>query len=248
MRNVLGVSKHFIKRNSSTILTCVGAVGVVATSVLAVKATPKAMLLLEQAKEEKEDKLTKLETVMVAGPVYIPAIITGVSTIACIFGANVLNKRQQAALTSAYALLDSSFKEYKNKVSELYGEDADIHVREELVKDHYEETDVEDGKVLFYDEFSQRYFESTTEAVLRAEYELNRMVSNGSAYLNDWYHLVGLEMTDYGDFMGWSTGLLWATQWESWVHFAHNKVIMDDGLECTIVSMLSEPMWDFQDY
>ena len=43
---------RFLKRNASTILTCVGAVGVVATSVMAVKATPKALILLEKAKGE----------------------------------------------------------------------------------------------------------------------------------------------------------------------------------------------------
>lgn len=248
MANLLNKSKLFLKKNSSTILTCVGAAGVVATSVLAVKETPKAMLLLENAKEEKGEELTKLEVVKTAAPAYIPAIVTGAATIACIFGANVLNKRHQAALTSAYALLDSSYKEYKSKVIELYGDEADIRIREELVKDHYEETEVEDGKVLFYDEFSQRYFESTTENVLRAEYELNRMVAGGGAYLNDWYYLVGLEMTDYGDFMGWSSCELFEMQWEAWVNFAHNKVVMDDGLECTIISMLSEPMWDFENY
>ena len=116
MNHLLHHSKLFFKRNSSTILTCVGALGVVTTSVLAVKATPKALALIEAAKEEKGEELTPVETVQVAGPVYIPAIVTGVSTIACIFGANALNKRQQAALMSAYALLDSSYKEYKAKV------------------------------------------------------------------------------------------------------------------------------------
>lgn len=248
MGNLLQKSQIFVKRNSSTILTCVGALGVVATSVMAAKATPKAILLVEEAEDKKGEELTKFEKVCAATPAYIPSIVMGATTIACIFGANVLNKRHQAALTSAYALLDSSYKEYKSKVIELYGDEADIRVKEELVKDHYEETEVEDGKVLFYDEFSQRYFESTTEDVLRAEYELNRMVAGGGAYLNDWYHLVGLEMTDYGDFMGWSSCELFEMQWEAWVNFAHHKMVMDDGLECTIISMLSEPTWDFEEY
>ena len=89
--NLLSSSKLFLKRNSSTILTCIGAAGVIATSVLAVKATPKAMALLEQSEEEKGEKLTNMEKVQVAGPAYIPAAIVGASTIACIFGANVLS-------------------------------------------------------------------------------------------------------------------------------------------------------------
>lgn len=248
MNGLLHKAQIFTKRNSSTILTCVGAVGVVATSVLAAKAAPKAILLLEQAEEKKGEELTRFEKVVTAAPVYIPSIVVGASTIACVFGANILNKHQQAAMASAYALLDSSYKEYKNKVVELYGEDADSRVKSEIAKDKYTNNDIEEGKTLFYEEFSGQYFESTTENVLRAEYELNHMVSNGSAYLNDYYHLLGLEMTDYGDFMGWSSAELWEMHWDSWVHFSHQKVIMDDGLECVIISMLNEPTWDFDNY
>ena len=60
----------------------------------------------------------------------------------CIFGSNVLNKRQQASLASAYALLDTSFKEYKKKVIDLYNEEADIEIRNEIAKDKYEENDI----------------------------------------------------------------------------------------------------------
>jgi hypothetical protein len=176
MNNVLQSSKKFIKRNGSTILTCIGSVGVVATTVMAVKATPKAVKLLEQAEVQKEEPLTVLEKIRVAGPSYIPTILVGVSTIACIFGANILNKRQQAALLSAYALLDNSYKEYKKKAAELYGENADQHIREEIAKDDYEESDieVEDNKLLFYDEYRREYFNATMEDVLMAEYTLNR--------------------------------------------------------------------------
>ena len=121
METLLRNTKVFWKRNGSTILTCAGAVGLVTTSVMAVKATPKALKKIEEAKEEKGEELTNLETIRVAGPTYIPTVLVGVSTIACIFGANVLNKRNQAALASAYALLDTSFKEYKGKLKEIYG-------------------------------------------------------------------------------------------------------------------------------
>lgn len=249
MGNLLQKSQIFVKRNSSTILTCVGALGVVATSVMAAKATPKAILLVEEAEDKKGEELTKFEKVCAATPAYIPSIVMGATTIACIFGANVLNKRHQAALTSAYALLDSSYKEYKSKVIELYGDEADIRVREEIAKDKYDEDlEVEPGKTLFYEEFSGVYFESTTEEVLRAEYELNRMVNNGGAYLNDWFNLLGLVTFDYGDFLGWSPTELWETYNESWIQFFHHKVVMDDGLECMIITLGTEPTFDFENY
>ena len=251
MNNLVHRSKLFVKRNASTILTCVGGVGVVATSVLAVKATPKALRLLEEAKQEKGEELTKFETVQVAAPAYIPAVVTGVSTLACIFGANVLNKRNQASLASAYAVLDSAFKDYKHKVNDLYGEDADANVRKELAKAKYEEDDilVDDNKMLFYDEFSERYFEATMEDVIRAEYEVNKRLSLFcGVYLNEFYELLGIPDVPYGDHLGWSSGVLMDMTWADWLDFQHEKVIMDDGLECQIISTNVEPMYDFEYY
>lgn len=251
MNKLLSQSKRFLKRNSSTILTCIGAAGVIATTVTAVKATPKAMSLIQNAEEEKGEKLTKLEVVQVAGPVYIPSIMIGASTIACIFGANALNKRNQAALMSAYALVDNSFKEYKNKVSELYGEETDMRIREELAKDKYEESGIvaEDEKQLFYDEYSKRYFNSTMEDVTKAEYNLNRALAlSDYACLNEFYDLLGLPRTDYGDDLGWSVFQLVEMYWHSWIDFHHEKVVMDDGLECYIITMVHPPEDDFTDY
>lgn len=249
MNSLLQVTQQFIKKNASTILTCIGGAGVVATSVMAVKATPKAMKLIEKKTEEKGEKLTVLETVQTAGLIYAPAIVTGAATIACVFGANALNKRQQAALISAYALLDNSYREYKKKVDELYGEGSDREIRDELAKDKYEETEVSDGKRLFYDEFSERYFEATTEDVLRAEYNINRILSEGGGvFLNEFYDELGLETVDYGDYLGWSACELIECCWYCWIEFDHRKVIMDDGLECTIISMRFEPTFDFENY
>lgn len=249
MNGLVHHSKVFLKRNASTILTGIGGAGVVVTAVMSAKATPKALRLLDEAKKEKGEELTKFETVKTAAPAYIPAILVGASTIACVFGANILNKHQQAALMSAYALLDNSYKEYKAKVKELYGEEADQHVREEIAKDKYESTTVDDDKQLFYDEYSQRYFESTTEDLLRAENELVRLVNDyGGAFMNDWFELIGLEPTDYGDYMGWSSCELYETYWSSWIYFEHTKTIMDDGLECVIVSLQTDPSFDFENY
>ena len=251
MNDLLKTSKLFVKKNASTILTCVGGAGVVATSVLAVKATPKALTLLDEAKEEKGEELTVMDKVVVAGPAYIPAVITGVATISCIFGANILNHRQQASLMSAYALLDNSYKEYRKKVQELYGEDADGYVRTELAKDQYEKDiyPLEDNKVLFYEEYSRQYFESTMEDVLRAEYILNKdFTYHGSACLNELYTLLKLPQTEYGEALVWSEDDVRATQWYAWIEFNHKKVELDDGLECYILEILTEPAPNYGDW
>lgn len=252
MNSLLSKSQVFLKRNSATILTCVGAAGVIATTVTAVKATPKALALLENAKEEKGEELTKLELVKIAGPTYIPSVVLGTATLACIFGANVLNQRGQASLMSAYALLDRSYKDYRGKVDELYGEEAGQQVRAGIAKDKYEEQDVkisDPANRLYYDFYSNRYFEATAAEVKRAEYELNRtLMLDDGVFLNEWYQHLDLEPLEQGWNFGWSACANSDMYWQTWVDFTHEKAILDDGLECIIISFNQEPYPDFEDY
>jgi hypothetical protein len=251
MNKLLSKSKVFIKKNASIILTTVGGAGVVITSVMAVKATPKALKALEQATDEKGDDLTKTEAIIVAGPAYIPAIVTGVSTIACIFGANALNKRQQASLMSAYALVNNSYKEYRGKVQELYGEDANDNVQTEIAKDKYDKSEVTntDGEELFYDEFSGRYFTSTLYKLQHAEYQLNRdLVMMDCVDLNSYYHYLGLPTIDGGDELGWSTGMNFDYYWQPWIDFSHSRFELEDGTECIKIWMIHEPNVGYAEY
>ena len=236
--NLLNSSKLFLRRNSPTILTFLGAAGVVATSIAAAKATPKAMALLEKTKEEKGEELTKLEIVKVAGPAYIPAVAIGASTIACIFGANALNKKTQASIMSAYALLDTSYKQYKSKVKELYGENSDRNVKKEIAKDKFKDNDIHinNEKILFFDFYSLQYFESTERLVLKAENRVNELLKlYGRASLNDFYESLGMP-TAYTGYELW-----WNVQKCPSVEFTHDITTMDDGLECCVISMSAEP-------
>ena len=236
--NLLNSSKLFLRRNSPTILTFLGAAGVVATSIAAAKATPKAMALLKKTKEEKGEELTKLEIVKVAGPAYIPAVAIGASTIACIFGANALNKKTQASIMSAYALLDTSYKQYKSKVKELYGENSDRNVKKEIAKDKFKDNDIHinNEKILFFDFYSLRYFESTERLVLKAENRVNELLKlYGRASLNDFYESLGMP-TAYTGYELW-----WNVQKCPSVEFTHDITTMDDGLECCVISMSVEP-------
>lgn len=236
--NLLNSSKLFLRRNSPTILTFLGAAGVVATSIAAAKATPKAMALLEKTKEEKGEELTKLEIVKVAGPAYIPAVAIGASTIACIFGANALNKKTQASIMSAYALLDTSYKRYKSKIKELYGENSDRNVKKEIAKDKFKDNDIHinNEKILFFDFYSLRYFESTERLVLKAENRVNELLKlYGRASLNDFYESLGMP-TAYTGYELW-----WNVQKCPSVEFTHDITTMDDGLECCVISMSVEP-------
>ena len=245
-------SEVFLRKHSSTILTVVGSVGVVATSVFAVKATPKALLLIDEAKQEKGDNLTVLETIKVAWKPYIPAAIIGMSTIACIFGANYLSSRHQASLMSAYALLDSSYKQYRNKVEELYGPDANSRTVKEIAKSNFDETmEIHGDKELFFDYQSMRYFESTFEEVKEAETIFRRdLMRTGYACLNDYYDLLGIPHVKHGYDLWWTTKELYKY---SEIDFEYEITEVADGLECCIITMPYQPSlfsqyaWHFED-
>ena len=253
-------AQHYLKTHSSTILTCIGAAGVVVTAVTAVKATPQAIKLLEAATDEKGEELTKLEVVKVAGPAYIPSALIGVSTIACVFGANVLNKRQQAAFTSAYALVDNAYKEYRAKVRELLGEETDIQIRDAIIKDKVKDDwhaftpglnslTLPEDKKLFYDEIGERYFEASPGDVFNAEYHLNRNFTlRGCANVNEFYMFLGLDGTEEGETLGWSADDFLESGMGPWIDFDHRTVKLEDGLECIAISSLLGPSIGYDIY
>ena len=240
MQKIISKSGHFIKQNSPTILTIIGAAGVIGSVISAVKATPKALRLVEEAEYEKGEKLTKAEIVKVSAVVYIPSAIICAATIACIFSANALNQKHQAALTSAYALLDQSYKKYRKKVKELYGEDADRTVKCDIAKDDLEKMNIvkkDSDKMLFYDDYSGRYFEADEKTVIQAEYMANRAIMNECFLtLAEFYGYLGLSIDDESwNYIGWTCDDL--AEWTGyfWLDFHHDKVTMDDGLEATLL-------------
>ena len=257
---VLHKSGLYIKKYSPVALSCIASVGVVVTAVVAVKATPKAVVKIHADSRKNHDgdpyAYTKQEAVASAWKCYIPAVAIGASTIACIMGANALNRRQQAALTSAYALVQNSYKEYKDKLKELYGEEAHNAIVNSIMSEQCKDISISatggwfnstldfgegmEPEVVrtFYDSFSQRYFETTIEKVIQAEYHLNRnFMFAGVIPLNDFYEFLGLEKTELGDAVGWSScnGDIY------WIDFNHRRLTLDDGMEIYVIDMVFEP-------
>lgn len=255
---LLASSKHWLKRNSPTILTCIGAIGVVATAVTAVRATPKALdladeeirkqnrALLDEATKNgydvcnQIDRLKPIEMVKVAWKPYIPSIIIGSATIACIFGANVLNQRQQAALTSAYIFLERSYKEYKDKVKAVLGEDAAKQVDTAIVKEKFTDEEMvpsfDGDKCLFYEEHYGKFFERTMLEVRDAEYQLNRKLSKeGEVSLNDFMALLDLPELPYGNELGWSQEDGFDFYNYTWIEFEHVLLQVAEDMECYMI-------------
>lgn len=247
----LYLTKRYLKQNAPTILSGLGVVGVATTTIMGIKATPKAIDILEHVEEVKGEKLTKFESVRYVLPVYFPTILMGTATAACILGANTLNKQQQAVLTSAYGYLDATFKEYRGKVNELYGEDADKKVRDEIAKDRYETRPIPEGAEtrLFYDQIGQRYFEATLNDIQNAMYHANRLYNlRGIFSLNELYDCLNLPRLESGEVLGWSAVKDWEVLGSSWIDIRWESMIMSDGVECLVLDYSVEPSNGFQDY
>lgn len=204
-----GISKH-----SPIILTGIGIAGMIGTTIMAVKATPKAIALIQEKKIELEcDKLPPMEVLKTTWRCYIPSTITGIASVACILKGNSINTRRNAALLTAYNLSSTALSEYKAKVVETLGEKKDKAIMDAVVKDRIEKDPVQNKEViitnhsptLFYDAVFGRYFMSDIDAIKDAENDLNRtIVSQMYASLNDFYDEIGLPHVDIGDDLGWN--------------------------------------------
>ena len=84
---------------------------------------------------------------------------------------------------------------------------------------------------------------------MRAQYETNRaLIVNNSVSLNEYYKILGLERKAEYESLGWSCSQIEEMYGHPWIEFDHEKVIMADGLECTIIRFRYEPVIDFAYY
>jgi hypothetical protein len=228
----------FVDHNSASILTGLSVVGVVGTAVLAVRATPEAMIRIEDGLNEKQDEyyrskgdmkdegffggLTKFEVVKVAWKPYIPASLLGLGTIAAIIGSRTIDSKRNAALAAAYSLTERAYHEYKEKAVVTMGEKKEAEMRTEL---RAEQSDRElglreenghnlvmlndDSKVLFFDTLSGRHFHNDVQSVRKAVNDINEQIlHNDYASLTDFYQKIGVGKTDMSDNLGWNTSKL----------------------------------------
>lgn len=239
-----------IKRESPVILGAIGAVGVILTAVMTAKATPKAEIRILDKEDEKNAPLTKVEAMVAVAPVYAPAIAIGSATIACIVASTILNNRQKMALSSAYILLDQSYKKYKDKIITLFGEDASRDAEREVTKDSIEslrkvETPSSDEVLIFYEKHRNELFERTLVEVKDAEYQLNKkFITTGRVSLNDFYEFLGLDAIEEGEVLGWNVDLI-ESQEDCWIDFEHDLIKTNDGMECYEILTVNEPTMDY---
>lgn len=236
-------------KHSPEILTGLGITGMLVTTVMAVRATPKAMRLCEQLEHEHEHdtELRKIDYVKVAWKCYIPAAVTGATSIACLVGASSVNARRNAALATAYKLSETAFIEYKDKVVETIGEKKEEIIKDKVAKEKIEKHPVtskeviitDKGSTLCYDGLFGRYFKSDIEAIRRAVNEINRqIVVHGYVSLNEFYSELGLSPIKMGDDLGWNID-------DREIRVDFSSQLAEDGTPCLVIDFSVSPKKEY---
>lgn len=248
VKRLVQSAKTYVTKRSPEILTGIGITGMIATTVLAVRDTPKALKLIEDAQYEKGDYLTTQEKVKACWKCYIPAATTGVFSIACLIGANSVHSKRNAALATAYKLSETAYSEYRSKVMETVGEKKEQVVREKVAQERIESNPVstnevyitEKGNTLCYDYISKRYFKSDVDRIRKIEIKLNKQMMHdicGYVSLNEFYDEIGLDRVEYGDEIGWNT--------DNMLELEISPHMADDDTPCIMVGHYNPPKYNF---
>lgn len=247
--------KMTVSKHSPEILTGLGIAGMITTTVLAVKATPKALELVKDKKEEldyeEDEKLPVIEIVKATWKCYIPAAVTGVTSVACLIGASSVNLRRNAALTAAYNLSTTALAEYKEKVVETIGEKKERTIRDKVAEERVNKNPVNQSAIVVtgkgntrcFDTITKRRFTSDIEAMNRIVNELNKRMINGEDYisLNEFYYEIGLDSCLIGDELGWNVR-------DHLIELDFSAQLDTDGVPCIVVDYLYPPVRGFNSY
>lgn len=250
-KNIVGDVKATMVKNAPGILVGVGIVGMAGTTILAVKATPKAITLIEAKKHElKVEKLTPVETIKTTWKCYIPAAVTGITSTACLIGASSVSARRNAALATAYNITKVALNDYKDAVVETIGEKKEQAVRDTVAKKKVERDPVQNNEVvvtergttLCYDAVFGRYFRSDIDMIKRAVNELNRsIVTSMYASLNEFYDEIGLPPIEIGDKLGWNVD-------DGQIEVDFSSQLAADGTPCLVISFNVAPDYGYSKF
>ena len=239
-----------VRKHSPEILAAVGVVGVVGSTIMACKATTKLSEILDDTKESidkikeveqdpkyedkynAEDAKKDLSIVYVQSGVkivklYLPALAIGTASLGCLLASNNILRKRNAALSAAYMTVDKSFKEYRKRVAERFGDEIEKEIRYNIKAQQIEETVVDENgnettvvtevKAADPNSYSDyaRFFDESCAAwkndpeynlmFLKAQqqYANDLLKSRGRLFLNEVYRMLGIDETKAGQVVGW---------------------------------------------
>ena len=248
----LSMANLKLKKHSPEILMAAGVVGVVTSAVMACKATLKVNDILEEMKanndavnemliddrvkpeEYSEEDAKKDRAIIVAQTgikfikLYGPAVALGALSISSILASNNIMRKRNIALAAAYTVVDSSFKDYRARLVERFGEELDRELKYNIKTEQVEEVVVdENGKEKIEvntvktanpaSEYSQYARCFTTGCIGHTKdpyYNLNvvrrnenfannKLRTQGYLFLNEVYEMFGFPKTPAGQIVGW---------------------------------------------
>lgn len=248
--SALGKVNIKLRKHSPELLIAAGVVGTVVSTVLACKATTKLSTILDESKgnietihkcendKEMEERYSQedakkdlaivyIQTGVKIAKLYAPAVVLGTISIAGIVASNNILRKRNVALAAAYATVDKSFKEYRSRVVERFGDDVDKELRynikakkiEEMIKDpesgkeKKSKTTVNvaaptvDDYARFFDKSCRHYEENMNYnlMLLRSQQQLanDKLVADGFLFLSDVYDMLGITRTKMSQSVGW---------------------------------------------
>lgn len=256
MKSVNGVASKTVmklKKHSPEILVVAGIAGTVVSAVLACKATTKVAEILDETKGtldtihegmetgaingqeyttedgKKDTVVVYAQTGMKLAKLYAPAIILGTLSITSILASNNILRKRNVALGAAYAAIDKSFKEYRGRVIERFGEQVDTELKYGIKAKKFEEIEVdpETGKekkvketvmvadpnlqsdyAVYFDSKSRNYETNPdyNRMFLKAQqaFANDKLQTRGHLFLNEVLDDLDLPRTPAGQIVGWT--------------------------------------------
>ena len=256
MKSVNGVASKTVmklKKHSPEILVVAGIAGTVVSAVLACKATTKVAEILDETKGtldtihegmetgaingqeyttedgKKDTVVGYAQTGMKLAKLYAPAIILGTLSITSILASNNILRKRNVALGAAYAAIDKSFKEYRGRVIERFGEQVDTELKYGIKAKKFEEIEVdpETGKekkvkktvmvadpnlqsdyAVYFDSKSRNYETNPdyNRMFLKAQqaFANDKLQTRGHLFLNEVLDDLDLPRTPAGQIVGWT--------------------------------------------
>nr|DAP49025.1 MAG TPA: hypothetical protein [Caudoviricetes sp.] len=256
MKSVNGVASKAVmklKKHSPEILVVAGIAGTVVSAVLACKATTKVAEILDETKGtldtihegmetgaingqeyttedgKKDTVVVYAQTGMKLAKLYAPAIILGTLSITSILASNNILRKRNVALGAAYAAIDKSFKEYRGRVIERFGEQVDTELKYGIKAKKFEEIEVdpENGKekkvkktvmvadpnlqsdyAVYFDSKSRNYETNPdyNRMFLKAQqaFANDKLQTRGHLFLNEVLDDLDLPRTPAGQIVGWT--------------------------------------------
>lgn len=242
------------KENSPTILTGLMLFGLVSTGITAYRAGLQAHDILERHRKDMEDvdpndketkRVVTKETVKSMVKVVAPPVIIGVASGACGIGSLKANQKKIAIFSAAYKMAERSVQDLDGKMKEVLGVKKSREIRDAIVKDKVEQKERDlggvpetiicnNGDVLCYDTYSERYFPSNAMKIETAIRQMsNDCKVQMQVTLNEFYYAInapGLTETKYGDTIGWEADML--EGYEETLPISISAQLTDDKRPC----------------